>query len=194
MIDQYLEEHPWVAKEWSASRARSQKAASKLGLRIKHHRNRSDPSDNELEPESEDSTAQHEEEEIELELISPASEESTEVASPIQKRYVKEPGPTRRQGKRQQDYNEFPDFRLGDDSAPPQWAKRGHTSGSRQSSKAKLAPKMRMENSAYSRRSRSQGARGAADEITEQNELNSGHRGSKFITSFLAAENDHVSY
>lgn len=131
-ISRYLKSHPEIRSQWDPTESYSKKAARKLGFDTTAHRAfLSDSSNDERSDESASDDAPpdtHGEHEVDQELLDSDEFGSTSLVarSPNQNSQSRRiAGRARR--KVTPDYDEFPEIKEGDDSAPPQWTKKLRT-------------------------------------------------------------------
>lgn len=128
-ISEYLEGHPYVVQQYDASQAYSKKAARKRGLdTMARLESSEDESEDGSESTNEPSWDFDEEAEVNEQLLGSDHQDPRSVLRLPKKakRGVRKAGGS--QARRTGDDDEFPDVRVGDDSAPPAWVVQQHGS------------------------------------------------------------------
>lgn len=139
MINDYLEANPEILDNWEADRAVNKKVARKLGYdTTRYSDDLPDNSGDDEDPQAAESiTSKSRDEEMEVDALISDSRQLRKPASPAQKQLAKKSNRTISQRRRERDVNEFPNVRMGDDSAPPAWAKRRQGSDPKRSRRTK---------------------------------------------------------
>lgn len=145
LIDDYLEANPEILDNWEADKAVSKKVARKLGYdTARYSDDLSNNSGDDGDPQASISlTSQTREEELEVDALISDSRQQRKPAAPAQEPIAKKSKRIVSQRRRERDVNEFPDVRMGDDTAPPAWARRTQASDPNRSRQTKGTPARR---------------------------------------------------